>query len=121
MTDETPKPRKILKLAGGRPASLGPELKPLVTTGWRCKPCGTPVKVPALEDADPADAVRCPVCNARLGTVGDFHMDPPPMGRLRVRSAKLRAPEPPAPPKPAGVTVVRRAPRPPGAPRRSPP
>ena len=112
---EPPKPRPILKFSGARPASLGPTPAPLVVTGWRCKPCGTPVKIPALGDADPSDYVRCNVCKARLGTVGDFHLDPPPMGRLRVRSAKLAAPPPP--PKPEGVTVVRRAPRP-GAPKR---
>jgi hypothetical protein len=113
MTEPT-KPRPILKLSGGRPASLGPPPAPLIMTGWRCKPCGHPVEVPALVDADPADYVRCSKCNARLGTVGDFHADPPPLGRLRVRSAKLAAPAPPAPPKTEGVTVtvVRRAPRP---------
>ena len=110
MSDQ-PKPRKILSLAGGRPAGLAPPPPPLVQTGWRCKPCGTPVKVPALEDADPADYVRCTKCNARLGTVGDFHADPPPLSRLRVRSAKLAAPAPPPEPKPTTVTVVRRAPR----------
>jgi hypothetical protein len=108
---EPPKPRKILSLSGGRPATLPPPPPPLVQTGWRCKPCGTPVKVPALGDADPADYVRCTKCNARLGTVGDFHADPPPMSRLRVRAAKLAAPPPPPEPKAATVTVVRRAPR----------
>ena len=113
MTD-TPKPRVTLKFAGARPAKLGPEPAPLHVTGWRCKPCGTPVKIPALSDADPADYVRCNVCKARLGTVGDFHLDPPPLARLRVRTAKLAAPAPPPPPKPQGVTVVRRSPRSPG-------
>ena len=111
MSDE-PKPRKILKLAGGRPASLPPPPPPLHETGWRCKPCGHPVKAPDLTEENAQDPVRCEKCNARLGTVTDFNADPAPLSRLRVRPAKLQAPPAPPPPRPEGVVVVRRAPRP---------
>lgn len=106
MSDE-PRPRKTLSLKPGvvvtRP--LGPEpLAPLRPArparppraqkppppppqvfGWKCKPCGQGFDPPtdAPEDQD----VRCPSCNARVGKVGDFAMDPPP-NRLRARRVK---------------------------------
>jgi len=106
MNDE-PRPRKTLSLKPGvvltRP--LGPEpLTPIKTSrparlpkppkpappppqifGWKCKPCGQGFDLPA--DAPEDQDVRCPSCNARVGKVGDFSMDPPP-NRLRARRVK---------------------------------
>jgi len=105
--NDEPRPRRTLSLKPGvvvtRP--LGPEpLTPIRTArpsrppkapkpppppaqifGWKCKPCGQGFDPPegAPEDQD----VRCPSCNARVGKVGDFALDPPP-NRLRARRVK---------------------------------
>ena len=101
MTDE-PKPRRTLSLKPGvvvtRP--LGP--KPLVSLrvakkappptpapepifGWKCKPCGQGFDPPANAADD--EVVRCPKCNARIGKVGDFKLDPIP-AKVRARPVK---------------------------------
>lgn len=99
MTDE-PKPRRTLSLKPGvivtRP--LGPE--PLVSLrvskitpppapeplfGWKCKPCGQGFD-PAIGAPDD-EIVRCPKCNARIGKVGDFKLDPVPT-KVRARPVK---------------------------------
>ncbi|OXE35686.1 MAG: hypothetical protein CGW95_12365 [Phenylobacterium zucineum] len=106
MSDEV-RPRKTLSLKPGivltRP--LGPEpLTPLRTLRpsrppkppkpaplppqvfhWKCKPCGQGFDLPS--DAPFDQEVRCPACNARVGKVGDFALDPPP-NRLRARRVK---------------------------------
>jgi len=107
MSDE-PRPRKTLSLKPGvvvaRP--LGPEpLTPLRPVrkfrapkppkappppppqafGWKCKPCGQGFDPPI--DAPDDQDVRCPSCNARVGKVGDFALDPPP-NRLRARKVR---------------------------------
>ena len=106
MKDE-PRPRRTLSLKPGvvvtRP--LGPEpLTPIRTArpsrppkaakpppppaqifGWKCKPCGQGFDPP--EGAPDDQDVRCPSCNARVGKVGDFALDPPP-NRLRARRVK---------------------------------
>lgn len=88
MTDE-PRRRPILKLKnppkvivpGARPSPPPPP----PAHDWKCKPCGAGLSVAAeLEDAA---EVRCPSCNAKLGTAGDFRADPPP-AKLRARPAK---------------------------------
>ncbi|MDP3854691.1 hypothetical protein [Phenylobacterium sp.] len=88
MTEE-PRRRPILKLKnppkvvipGARPAPPPPP----VQHDWKCKPCGAGLSV-AADLADDAE-IRCPACNAKLGTAGDFRADPPP-ARLRARPAK---------------------------------
>ncbi len=99
MTDD-PKPRRTLSLKPGvvvtRP--LGPE--PLVSLraaksppppppepvfGWKCKPCGQGFD--PLIGASDDEAVRCPKCNARIGKVGDFKLDPIP-AKVRARPVK---------------------------------
>ncbi|MFN3512588.1 MAG: hypothetical protein ACK41C_06070 [Phenylobacterium sp.] len=91
---DAPRPRKILSLKNPPARPLGPEpLRPKaqpappppVQHDWKCKPCGAGLSVPA--DLPDAEAVRCPNCNARLGTAGDFRADPPP-ARLRARPAR---------------------------------
>jgi len=91
MTDE-PRRRPILKLKNppkvvipGAPPPPPPAPPPPVQHDWKCKPCGTGLSV-APDIADEAE-VRCPSCNARLGTAGDFRADPPP-AKLRARPAK---------------------------------
>ncbi|UTP39564.1 hypothetical protein M9M90_20550 [Phenylobacterium sp. LH3H17] len=88
MTDE-PRRRPILKLKNPPkvivPGAPAPPPPPPPAHEWKCKPCGAGLSVaPGLEDAA---EVRCPSCNAKLGTAGDFRADPPP-ARLRARPAK---------------------------------
>ncbi len=61
-----------------------PPLRLLPPSKWKCKPCGAALEVAA--DRDPADTVRCPGCNARLGLAGDFQ-DPNSTKRVRARKA----------------------------------
>ncbi|CAN7599792.1 hypothetical protein LJR097_004383 [Phenylobacterium sp. LjRoot97] len=52
---------------------------------WKCKPCGAGL---SIEETLADDVViRCPACNAKLGTVADFRADPPPT-KLRARPTK---------------------------------
>jgi hypothetical protein len=95
MSDE-PRPRKILSLKNPPTRPLGPEpLRPKASApapappppqyDWKCKPCGAGLNVP--DELPGEETVRCPNCNARLGTAADFRADPPP-SKLRARSAK---------------------------------
>lgn len=96
MSDEPPRPRKILSLKNPPSRPLGPEpvraakpapppAPPPVQHDWKCKPCGTGFSVsPDLADSE---AVRCPNCNAKLGLAGEFRADPPP-AKLRARPAR---------------------------------
>lgn len=61
-----------------------PPLRLLPPSRWKCKPCGAALEVAA--DRDPADTVRCPNCNARLGLAGDFQNEGA-TGRVRARKA----------------------------------
>jgi hypothetical protein len=58
------------------------------TTGpaWKCKPCGTTINQSDMPLEGP---VRCPGCNARLGSAEDFLADPPRTERLRARLVKI--------------------------------
>ncbi|WP_332765272.1 hypothetical protein [Phenylobacterium sp.] len=88
MTEE-PRRRPILRLKNPPkvivPGAPPPPSPPPPAHDWKCKPCGAGLSVAAeLEDAA---EVRCPSCNAKLGTAGDFRADPPP-AKLRARPAK---------------------------------
>lgn len=91
MSDE-PKRRPILSLKNP-PKVVVPEARkkapepppPAVHFDWKCKPCGAGVLIDeALGDEA---VIRCPSCNAKLGTAGDFRADPPP-AKLRARPVK---------------------------------
>ncbi|WP_312166420.1 hypothetical protein [Phenylobacterium sp.] len=95
MSDE-PKRRPILSLKNppkvvvpeGPKKAAPPPPPPApapVQHDWKCKPCGAGLSV----EASLADEVviRCPSCNAKLGTAGDFRADPPPT-KLRARPAR---------------------------------
>ena len=92
MSDE-PKRRPILSLknppkvvppaAAKAPAPAAASPPP--QHDWKCKPCGAGFSIEAeLEDVV---VIRCPSCNAKLGTVGDFRTDPLP---TKVRARPLR-------------------------------
>jgi DNA-directed RNA polymerase subunit RPC12/RpoP len=70
--------RPILKLKNPPPLAVAP--KP--PTRWKCKPCGTGFELKSDEAADAT--IRCPACNARLGTVQDFRD-----GASRVRARRV--------------------------------
>jgi hypothetical protein len=90
MSDE-PRRRPILslknppKVAPPEAFKPAPQAPPAVQFDWKCKPCGAGV----LIDAALGDevVVRCPSCNAKLGTAGDFRAEPPP-SKLRARPVK---------------------------------
>lgn len=89
MSDE-PKRRPILSLKNPPkvvpPIAVKPPAPPPPPQhDWKCKPCGTGFSI----DAAVADeeVIRCPSCNAKLGTAGDFRADPLPT-RVRARPAK---------------------------------
>lgn len=79
MTEERRRP--ILRLKSPPP----PKPAPPSASKWKCKPCGALVSLTGLEPLE--DVVRCPSCNAKLGTVADFRSDPPELSRLRARRA----------------------------------
>ncbi len=81
MTERPRRPILSLKQPLARP--LPPLPKPPAEPTWKCKPCGAPF-APQTE-GDERDAVRCPKCNARVGTVGDFRADPPRADKVRAR------------------------------------
>ena len=90
MSDE-PKRRPILSLKNPPKVVVpearkkAPEPPPAVQFDWKCKPCGAGVLIDeALGDEA---VIRCPSCNAKLGTAGDFRADPPP-AKLRARPVK---------------------------------
>jgi rubrerythrin len=74
MTEPTRRP--ILRLKNPPPAAKTPR-------AWRCKPCGAPVEIAATLADD--GEVRCPACNALLGTAHQFRSDPPQLQRIRAR------------------------------------
>ncbi len=86
-----PPPKPVVEpVVAPKPAAYSPrprppkrEVPPPVTYGWRCKPCGTGLNVPA--DLTDEDSVRCPACNARLGLVKDFNGDEPNLAKVRAR------------------------------------
>ncbi len=93
MSDE-PKRRPILSLKnppkvvvpqGPKKAAPPPAAPPPPQYDWKCKPCGAGLSVEAMLDDEVV--IRCPSCNAKLGTAGDFRADPPP-AKLRARPAK---------------------------------
>jgi len=84
MTDRPRRPVLSLKPGTPRPSILPPVIPP-AEPRWKCRPCGTALTVPV--DAADADFVRCPACNAKLGTASDFRADPPNLDRLRARPA----------------------------------
>lgn len=91
MSDE-PKRRPILSLKNPPqvvvpqgPKPPAPPPPPAVQHDWKCKPCGAGLSIEASLTDDVV--IRCPACNAKLGTVADFRADPPPT-KLRARPAK---------------------------------
>ncbi|HEY9233794.1 MULTISPECIES: hypothetical protein [Phenylobacterium] len=90
MSDE-PKRRPILSLKNPPKVVVPevvkkpPEPPPAPQFDWKCKPCGAGIFIDeALGDEA---VIRCPSCNAKLGTAGDFRAEPPP-ARLRARPVK---------------------------------
>ena len=96
MSDE-PKRRPILSLKnppkvvvpeGPKRPAPPPAPPPPPQYDWKCKPCGAGL---SIEDHLTDEVViRCPACNAKLGTVVDFRADPPPT-KLRARPTKRAA------------------------------
>lgn len=89
MSDE-PKRRPILSLKN--PPKLPPRgpvapaaPPPAPRHDWKCKPCGAGFSLEA-EWTDEV-VVRCPSCNAKLGTVADFRAEPTP-AKVRARPVK---------------------------------
>jgi DNA-directed RNA polymerase subunit RPC12/RpoP len=93
MTDTPRRPILRLKTAPGEPA-LESAASP--ATRWKCRPCGMVFDLPA--EAEDADPVRCPKCNAKLGKAVDFRGDPPLLDKLRARPVAAKPPPPAAPP-----------------------
>lgn len=92
MSDE-PKRRPILSLKnppkvvvpqGPKPAAPPPPPAP-PQYDWKCKPCGAGLSIE--ESLTDEVVIRCPACNAKLGTVADFRAVPPP-AKLRARPTK---------------------------------
>ena len=79
MTEERRRP--ILRLKNP------PAAKPVVAapSRWKCKPCGTLISLTGEEPED--DVVRCPSCNAKLGSIGDFRAAEGDPTRVRARKA----------------------------------
>ena len=87
-----PPPKPVVEpVVAPKPTAFSPrpsrapkrEVPAPVVYGWRCKPCGTGLNVPA--DLTDEDSVRCPACNARLGLVKDFSGDEPNLAKVRAR------------------------------------
>lgn len=76
-------PPKVIPPMAAKPAPQA--APPQVQYDWKCKPCGAGI----LIEAGWADeeVIRCPACNAKLGTAGDFRADPTP-AKLRARPVK---------------------------------
>ncbi|HEX2801103.1 MAG TPA: hypothetical protein VHN73_03460 [Phenylobacterium sp.] len=91
--------RPILSL---KPRALAQPAAP-APSRWKCKPCGAAFEV---APDSPAEHVRCPKCNARLGLTADFLSDPPKSQRLR---ARVDTSKPVDPPKPTPALIVTRA------------
>ena len=93
MSDE-PKRRPILSLKNPPKVVVpeapkkAPEPPPPTPFDWKCKPCGAGILID--EGLDDDAVIRCPSCNAKLGTAGDFRAEPPP-ARLRARPVKRAA------------------------------
>lgn len=95
MSDE-PKRRPILSLKNppkvvppiaakaAKPAAA-PATPPAPQHDWKCKPCGTGFSIDAALGDEAV--IRCPSCNAKLGTAGDFRADPLPT-KVRARPVK---------------------------------
>lgn len=91
MSDE-PRRRPVLSLKNPPKVVLPEGVKPRAPVAppppqhdWKCKPCGAGFSIePTLADEV---VIRCPGCNAKLGTVGDFRTDPLPT-KVRARSVK---------------------------------
>jgi DNA-directed RNA polymerase subunit RPC12/RpoP len=81
---DQPRKRPILKLKNP-PAALVPPPPPPPVVRWKCKPCGT--TVPLTGEEAPADIIRCPACNARLGTAQDFADNSPKVRARRIEGA----------------------------------
>lgn len=75
-------PPKVVPPEAPKPA---PQAQPAVQFDWKCKPCGAGVLIDAALGDEAV--VRCPSCNAKLGTAGDFRAEPPP-SKLRARPVK---------------------------------
>ena len=93
MSDE-PKRRPILSLKnppkvvvpeGPKRPAPPPAPPPPPQYDWKCKPCGAGLSIE--DNLTDEVVIRCPSCNAKLGTVADFRADPPPT-RLRARPTK---------------------------------
>ena len=93
MSDE-PKRRPILSLKNppkvlppvpaAKPAAAAPP-PPAPQHDWKCKPCGAGFSIEATLGDEAV--IRCPSCNAKLGTAGDFRTDPLPT-KVRARPAR---------------------------------
>lgn len=91
MSDE-PKRRPVLSLKNPPKVVLPEGVKPRAPApppppqyDWKCKPCGAGF---SIEDSlTPEVIIRCPACNAKLGTVADFRTEPLPT-KVRARSVK---------------------------------
>mgnify|MGYP001029744657 CR=1 FL=1 len=92
MSDE-PKRRPILSLKNPPkvippvPAAKlkAPQAPPPPQHDWKCKPCGAGFSIDAALGDE--EVIRCPSCNAKLGTAGDFRTDPLP-NKVRARPAR---------------------------------
>ncbi len=87
MTEGGRRPILSLKTPPARmpaiPGAPSPAAPAPAQPGWKCKPCGARVELPA--QASPETVVRCPACNARLGRMEQFLADPLPTTGLRAR------------------------------------
>ena len=89
MSDQPPR-RPILKLKNPpplrveAPAPAPVKAPPVPSVRWKCKPCGA--NVPLTGTEAPEETIRCPACNARLGTAEDFAANSP-----RVRARRIEA------------------------------
>lgn len=98
MSDQPPR-RPILKLKSPPALPVEPPSTPKFTPApapmaappppagprWKCKPCGANVLLTGAEA--PAEVIRCPDCNARLGTAGDFAVNSPRVRARRIEGA----------------------------------
>ncbi|MDO9337370.1 MAG: hypothetical protein Q7T61_13285 [Caulobacter sp.] len=86
MSDPPRRPILKLKFPPAAPPSLPEPPPPAQAAGtrWKCKPCGGVVVITGQEPAD--QDIRCPACNARLGTAGDFQAED---GEGKVRARRL--------------------------------
>lgn len=80
-------PPKVVPPVAAKPAkpAAPPPATPSPQHDWKCKPCGAGFSIEgSLGDEA---VIRCPSCNAKLGTAGDFRTEPLPT-KVRARSVK---------------------------------